>query len=369
MKKISSPIILFAALYAQAMAVSALMPPGIPASYNASILRPTGPAPTGQSTSIERSLNWAGGNNPEGNRVTYTSNNYIPKPFSTPYDRTAYYQGCLVFSNNNAYGLDGRNPRRNMNAGEDNAVLPNSLAPLHVLNMQCRDVARALPSLISHASGPNLPAGTSRPVVDPLLMTRYPEALLAHEIKQIANKSLNDQYANILLACTIIGVASTYTFAGVVVLQNNGAPPALGGQVNPALALNLANGNTVPYPMRNVWGNAAIQGAHLYILIKFVDVPGDELKTIAFIPYATTNLHVPDYDRVCDGWHTQETAHVIYVGICRDNYGVVRPGHVERAIGLDPHATIEEVNTAFNTLPVIDVYLDLGGHPKQVTDG
>ena len=353
------------------MSVASMIPAGIPASYNVGIIRETGPAPYGRTTGIDRNLNFGvdSGSQSEANSDGYMANNYVPKPFAPPYDRTAWYQGLLVFVNNNANGIDGNNPRRSPNYGEDfPEVTPTAEFPLHVLNMICRDVARSLPDLITRMGGANLPSGASRPIVDPLLMTRYPEALLKSDIQKIARKCLNDQVSNILLASTIIGVASTYSFGGVVVLQNTAAPPSLGGQVNPALALNQANGDVVPYPVRNVWGNAAVWGAHLYVLIKFVDLP-DEMRTkqVAFIPFATTQQHVPDVERICMGHHSEEQAHVIYIGIARDMHGTVRPGHAERAIGMDIHASIEEVNAAFNTLPTVDVYLDVGGHPKQIT--
>lgn len=350
------------------MSVASLFPGGIGASYNVGIFRETGPAPYGRVTGIDRNLNFGidPGSQSEANSDGYLANNYVPKPFAAPYDRTAWYQGCLVFVSNNANGIDGENPRRGPNYGEDfPEVTPTSEYPLHVINMICRDVARTLPSLVASASA-TPPGVGALSVADPLAMTRYPEALLRSEILRISRKCINDTRANILLASTIIGVASTYRFGGIVVLQNTAAPPALGGQVNPALALNQANGDCPPYPVRNVWGNDARQGAHLYILITFVEHT-DGTRQVAFVPYATANQHVPDTVRRCYGHYCEEEAHVIYIGVVRDNHGPVRPGHVERAIGLDPSADIEDVNTAFNTLPTIDVYLDIGGHPKQVT--
>lgn len=346
------------------MALAAMLPGNIPADYHVGILRPTGPAPEGRTTNIAPGLDFAAdAGSSQGSTAMYTNNNYIPKPFGPPYDRTCFYLGCPIFVNTNGYSVTGMNPVKHPNQGERApGVQPDSVFPLHVLNMICRDVARTMPRMMNGRAaidGPRNPSDPkNRPVADPHRMFREHEAALRGDIQSVARKSINDVHGNLVLANTIAGFVSMYNWLGFVVLQNNGAPPALGGQVNPTLALNVANGGPHPYPIPNWWGNRAVNGAHLYWIVKILRVPDEDVKQVAVVPYATLRPFVPDSARVCSGRAGEETGFTIYVGICRTTRGPVADDVLNTALGLNPAASVEDVNRAIQSLPCIDVHID-----------
>ncbi len=329
---------------------------GIPftPAFNAttSILTPVGPAPTGRSTAVVTPISQPPSNpsnQSENQSESYIGFNYPPKPLAAPYDQLTYQQGLQVFINTNFTRMHRDGPRRPLGESVP-GVTPYPILGINALNLMSRDVAGVANENVRllRQSG----ARRDPNAVDPLMMFEMPEAALQPMIERVARKGLQDSSANLLLTWTLAGQRQTYNYLGTVVVENYGAPPAMGGKVNPAFSLNVARHGVLRQPIPNVW--AAEKGDHCYFIRKWYSIPG-EPNFVATIPYKTKEPFIPELELLCDGHFCQERGEAIYLGPAVDSHGEVNEETRAKAVGLHPQASVKASEAAMQSLPGIDI--------------
>ncbi len=339
------------------MAAGALVPQSPAADYHVGILRPTGPGPAGQSTGVSRGLAFGQNRSQSNGHNRYLNANYVPRIFAPPYDQCQFHAGALVFSNNASYTPNGGgHGPRDQELAENRTLRDDSCIPLHVLNMISRDAARNARSLVAqYRAGASMRAA----LMNPLNIFEVPEKALAPQLQHLVLNGVADEFSMVPLSWTATGAALLYNFLGAVVIQNNEAPPALGGQDNPVLSLNVGNAGAVPYPVKDIWGAEAQEMAYLYLIVKLVPVPGAPgLVQVAWLPYATVDKSVPARRLAFQGHNGYEEGYHILVGQVRDRLtDPVGKEIIARAIGMDPSASPRECDAAFGLLP--DLMVDL----------
>lgn len=335
---------------------TALAIPGTPnVPFPSSTVFPMGPAPRGQSAAVQFPLAMAASDNladPDGNN-NVIAGNFNPKPHRGRYADCFYHQGMPVWIGTN-HSIDNGILKQYTDNSVSFGHQVDPIYTLPCLNLMLKDAAGEARDYLRQVA-----MGNARPVggtddFDIGAVNRLSEAGITQMLDQVAGKGLKNTPANHLLNITVQGFLRTHNYLGLVEVPNSDSPPTLGG-ARQAFALNVSAMGVSPIPTKNVWGDSAEKGAHLYWLYQLWQY-GQGESHIAVRPYATREAAVPTVDREYIGWNGGiEYAQMKYVGQVLDNQGRVSESLRLKACGLDDGTDPLMADEAYQRLPNITI--------------
>lgn len=300
-----------------------------------SVVAPMGPAPRGQSASIETGIEMTlpGDEADADSFHKVIQSNYTPKPLSGPYADTMYHAGLPVWVNVNTRANKG-----NLLQPTDPARLPmpafESILSLNVLNLLLRQESRiahdyvrqhnvAASNAVDGVSLENLKAGS--------------EASYTEMIDLVADRGLSNSPSNHVLGLTVQGFMRTYNYLGFVEVPNSDIPPSMGG-MRAAFALNVSQLGVTKIPTPNFWG--AKKGDHCYLIPKLWRPSETANRQVAVVPWSGKDPFVPQEHRLYDNWDGTEAYGIPeYVGQAVDVQGTTDERTRLVACGLSEEAT------------------------------
>ena len=315
-----------------------LVVPNFPAvPFPQSVVTPVGPAPRGQSASIETGLDMTlpgDEADADGYHIVIQSN-YTPKPMDGAYADTMYHAGLPVWVNVNNRAYKG-----NVLQPTERSRLPptvfDSILGLNVLNLLLRQEAQAAHNYVTRRGGPN-PNPNVVAGVDLELLKMGAEPSYTEMVDKVADMGLINSPSNHILGLSVQGFRRTHNYLGFVEVPNSDLPPSMGG-MRAAFALNVSQLGVTKIPTPNFW--MAKKGDHCYNIYKLWKAGENSPKQVAIYPWAGKDPFVPQDVRLYDNWDGSEAyGEIEYVGQAVDVQGTTDERTRLTACGLSEEAT------------------------------